>query len=144
MIGQYYFEFKLKIKLFLWIYNDVIKLFFFFGNYRWIQSVITLDLGLNIGNLKMCVCVCMYFFPWIDIVDRLLIDALRIIKFPNSRFCFNDESTKWHLNPQPFWPHSKALTTKPSIHMITRNDIVKDINTHFELKNACFLCHYLI
>jgi hypothetical protein len=30
---------------------------------------------------------------------------------------------------------SKALTTKPSPHMITKNDIAKYINTYFEQKN---------
>jgi hypothetical protein len=40
------------------------------------------------------------------------------------------------LNPQPFWPHSKVLTIKSSFHMMTKNDIAKDLNTYFEWKNA--------
>ncbi len=38
------------------------------------------------------------------------------------------------MNPQPSWPHLKALTIKPSPHMMTKNDITKYINTYFEQK----------
>jgi hypothetical protein len=43
------------------------------------------------------------------------------------------------LDPQPFWPHLKALTTKPSPHVMTKNYIAKYINTYFEQKNLIFL-----
>jgi hypothetical protein len=36
------FIFKLKIKLFIWVYNDIMN-HYFFENYRWIQNVATFD-----------------------------------------------------------------------------------------------------
>jgi hypothetical protein len=38
------------------------------------------------------------------------------------------------LNPKPSHPHSKALTIKPSPHVMTKNDVAKYINTYFEQK----------
>jgi hypothetical protein len=40
-----------------------------------------------------------------------------------------------NLIPQPFQPHFKVLITKPSLHVMTKNDITKYINTYFEQKN---------
>jgi hypothetical protein len=48
----------------------------------------------------------------------------------------NVQSKVWTHNL--FCPHSNALIMKPSPHVMTKNDITKDINTSFEQKNACF------
>jgi hypothetical protein len=73
----------------------------------------------------------------VDIIGRLLVDTIIWSLNPQIwDFSFNDECSKWNLNPQLFWRHSKALTTKPSLHVMTINDITKDIKTFFEQKNA--------
>jgi hypothetical protein len=52
--------------------------------------------------------------------------------------CFLNECSKLGLNPQLFHPHSKALTTKPSPHMIIKSDIAKYINTYLNNKSDYF------
>jgi hypothetical protein len=37
----------------------------------------------------------------------------------------NAQSKVW--TPQTFWPDPKALNTKPSLHVMIKNDIEKDI-----------------
>ncbi len=44
--------FKLKIKLFIWIHNDIMK-FKFFLNYRWIQNTTTLHLKYNVEKKRI-------------------------------------------------------------------------------------------
>jgi hypothetical protein len=67
-----------------------------------------------------------------------LVDDVHVIKSANLGFFYYDECLKWSLNPQAFWLHSKVITTKPSPHVMTRNDIAKNINTYFEQKNHDF------
>jgi hypothetical protein len=41
---------KLKIELFIRIYNDIIELLFLLNHIKWIQNIATLDLGFNTKN----------------------------------------------------------------------------------------------
>jgi len=92
--------------------------YYYFLNYRWIKNVATLDLWFNVGKKK--------FFSWVDIIGKS--STLYETSNPQTRNFLNDECLKWGLNPQPFWPHSKALTTKPTPHKI-KYDIARGI-TH--------------
>jgi hypothetical protein len=46
------FIFKLKIELFIWIYNYIMEILFLLNYIKWIQNVATLDLGFNVKKKK--------------------------------------------------------------------------------------------
>jgi len=72
------FIFKLKIKLFIWIYTDIMKLYFYlFLNYKWIQNTITFDLGFHVRKRMFS------FFLWADIIGKSLTNIVWIIEPPN-------------------------------------------------------------
>ncbi len=58
------------------------------------------------------------FFSWVDIIGKL--SALYEPSNPQTHNFLNDECLKRGLNSQPFWPHLKALTTKPTPHMMIK------------------------
>jgi hypothetical protein len=80
--------FKL-IFLFIGIYNDIIN-YYYLKNYTWIWNVFnpTLDLGSNI------------FKNSVDIISKLLVDVIHVIKSPNMGFfgMMNIQSEVWTHN----------------------------------------------
>jgi hypothetical protein len=80
------------------------------------------------------------FFFQFDIIGILLANIIQTIKSSNLRFIFKDKCSKVRFETHNLsCPHSKALITKPSPHVMTKNDITKDINTYFEQINAFFI-----
>jgi len=74
----------------------------------------------------------LFFLGW-HYLQIVLIDVIGLW-IPKSRIFKNNENFKF----EPSWPHSKALTIKPSPHVMTKNDITKYINTYFEQNNELF------
>ncbi len=92
-------------------------------NYRWIQNVATFDLWFNTRKNKSF---------WVTLLVDRSIDVIQAIESPKLGF------KKMMNAPNKVWTHNlfnhipRHLTIKPSLHVMTKNDITKCINTYFK------------